>query len=71
MNRVNICSAELGAEILDFSSTNDDEMCQASNVLLDQEDVQKNLLRKYGIVKRDYPNILSLIFKKLSSTTIT
>lgn len=53
MSLVNICTAELGASILGFSSTSDEEICQASHVLLDKEDVSCKRLRKSGTVEKD------------------
>ena len=39
MSIVNICTQELGAEIVAFSSASEDDLIRASHVLLDQEDV--------------------------------
>ena len=69
MNLVNIGLADLGADVIHFSSSNDSQLYPPNHILMDQNDVITNRSSTSGIADRDSLNISSSVWKKLKSST--
>lgn len=69
MNLVNIGLADLGADVIHFSSSNDSQLYPPNHILMDQNDVITNKSSTSGIADRDSLNISSSVSKKLRSNT--
>ena len=64
MNFVNIGLADLGADVIHFSSSNDSQLYPPNHILMDQNDVITHRSSISGIVDRDYLNISSSVWKR-------
>lgn len=69
MNLVNIGLADLGADVIHFSSSNDSQLYPPNHILMDQNDVITNRSSTSGIADRDYRSISSLVWKKSKLST--
>jgi hypothetical protein len=57
MNLVNIGLTELGADVIQFSSSLDSQLCQPNHVLMDKSDVIRKRCSIYGTADKEYLNI--------------
>ena len=61
MNLVNIGLADLGADVIQFSSSLDSQLCSPNHILMDKNDVITKRCSIFGTVDRDYLSILSSV----------
>lgn len=64
MNLVNIGLADLGADVIGFSSSLESQLCQPNHVLTNKSDVNFWLVSNFGPAERDYHSILLSAFSK-------
>ena len=57
MKGSNIGLSNLGAKIINFSSTSDEQHCHPSNVLVEKEDVPYISLSQSGLEDKDYHSL--------------